>query len=122
MWSRSDRYDLFSPRMWRCFSVEEIVDEFSNIFSTYVEVFLVPTVGFAFVANFLHVCGGVSHGHRTVNFVFVIFSTYVEVFLYRSCSHLLMQNFLHVCGGVSTMSQRGLTNFKFSPRMWRCFS
>ena len=112
-----------------------------EIFSTYVEVFPWWTTTLGKRLNFLHVCGGVSHGDSVTGYAFgfsprmwrcfrvpprasrskSIFSTYVEVFLCRILYRLVEVNFLHVCGGVSGRRQDFATNSWFSPRMWRCF-
>ena len=50
----------FSPRMWRCFLSLIEPRQLPNIFSTYVEVFLLPDTVERCRKYFLHVCGGVS--------------------------------------------------------------
>ena len=93
----------FSPRMWRCFQKSHGLKQVAHIFSTYVEVFPLPSTKSSIRHNFLHVCGGVSFvskllasnaefsprmwrcfsPRRTVAVGNLIFSTYVEVFLRR---------------------------------------
>ena len=127
--------------MWRCFCVSVLVRIKACIFSTYVEVFLLPKPFAGRFRNFLHVCGGVSSGYLVPFFVdefsprmwrcfFVkvtttvagtIFSTYVEVFLMLNRGALNGGNFLHVCGGVSPPDAMPFAPGSFSPRMWRCF-
>ena len=132
---------LFSPRMWRCFPlvINQIVS--TEIFSTYVEVFLIQRIDKNAKSYFLHVCGGVSQLFSTAKrscrfsprmwrcfcskgfcrFKTCIFSTYVEVFLQRFSRCLCRLDFLHVCGGVSTLIGGYADETLFSPRMWGCF-
>ena len=127
--------------MWRCFHRYFDCLESGQIFSTYVEVFLLLIRLKVLPKYFLHVCGGVSEWFRDENlqdsfsprmwrcfscayvarYVTKIFSTYVEVFL-RSVAG--MENrlyFLHVCGGVSAAYGFDMRVYGFSPRMWGCF-
>ena len=135
------RIKLFSPRMWRCFSVDLLFLRAQEIFSTYVEVFPVRKGIWRHLAYFLHVCGGVSRetGARSAHLIFsprmwrcfyadrrlrrrdAIFSTYVEVFPIRHLRAILLLYFLHVCGGVSKTIRLHWIHSEFSPRMWRCF-
>ena len=112
---------IFSPRMWRCFSV----------------AYCFP----GSALDFLHVCGGVSSIAYVARYIlkfsprmwrcffacssyarrFSIFSTYVEVFPWPRPFHLVPSYFLHVCGGVSIHIRLFYLSGKFSPRMWRCF-
>ena len=50
----------FSPRMWRCFHPHTPQAQRSDVFSTYVEVFLMVVLFYVVENGFLHVCGGVS--------------------------------------------------------------
>ena len=94
-------FKKFSPRMWRCFFIQEDPPLERVIFSTYVEVFLDSCNARLRCADFLHVCGGVSRLEKmlrtfmafsprmwrcflirsTCLILKCIFSTYVEVFL-----------------------------------------
>ena len=104
----------FSPRMWRCFLVEDWQLSAEEIFSTYVEVFLVNGLVLCLCMDFLHVCGGVSAAYgfdmRVYGFsprmwgcfqvslsasdANAIFSTYVEVFPNISC-YLIKKNIIY---------------------------
>ena len=127
--------------MWRCFYDTLGLHGSSDIFSTYVEVFLSRILVVAGWLYFLHVCGGVSEWFRDENlqdsfsprmwrcFLFsalvtageAIFSTYVEVFLTTYQKNKSGAHFLHVCGGVSLSTIQTISRKQFSPRMWRCF-
>ena len=131
----------FSPRMWRCFQTDDVVTGNTEIFSTYVEVFLRYQADSFLDFYFLHVCGGVSEAliqaietrefsprmWRCFSILTVrlnenqIFSTYVEVFLRIERLYVAPCDFLHVCGGVSIKRSVLPRSFEFSPRMWRCF-
>ena len=115
---------IFSPRMWRCFQHLFSMIPRANIFSTYVEVFLLCLRCSLLYEDFLHVCGGVSKeifvqgtaeefSPRMWRCFFKagysrsitkIFSTYVEVFLILALPSIDTLHFLHVCGGVSVCS------------------
>ena len=51
----------FSPRMWRCFYLFCSAASDDSVFSTYVEMFLLPLISIMNRWGFLHVCGDVSY-------------------------------------------------------------
>ena len=91
----------FSPRMWRWSCSSYIIFPMLNVFSTYVEVIPIASSCLAWLACFLHVCGGdpMEWWKKQKNWLFsprmwrwswsigakpypsVVFSTYVEVIL-----------------------------------------
>ena len=117
----SPRKEMFSPRMWRCFSLAQRSQSLHRVFSTYVEVFLTLEEAYQLDESFLHVCGGVSignfpnstkssfsprmwrcfsRGNPNLRYA-CVFSTYVEVFPKVLLQNAETPSFLHVCGGVS---------------------
>ena len=110
---------LYSPRMWRWSYTPCPLKVWQRVFSTYVEVILIPTMGRNQVASILHVCGGdPQHICKCSDKAWYsprmwrwslkrarrqqmekVFSTYVEVIL-KICSFVAFGwCILHVCGG-----------------------
>ena len=109
----------YSPRMWRWSYTPCPLKVWQRVFSTYVEVILIPTMGRNQVASILHVCGGdPQHICKCSDKAWYsprmwrwslkrarrqqmekVFSTYVEVIL-KICSFVAFGwCILHVCGG-----------------------
>ena len=129
--------------MWRWSQASTSWTCRSFVFSTYVEVILVPSLFYAAPESILHVCGGdpIQNGSfhdmfmysprmwrwswvtELFHFCFSVFSTYVEVILISRSRNSRNWGILHVCGGdpISNWSKR--TGKRYSPRMWRwsCF-
>ena len=130
-----------SPRPWRCFqSTSAGFDQF-GVFSTSVEVFLVPRFSRLCKLGLLHVRGGVSDtpafanmqawssprpwrcflNLSSLNHHAVVFSTSVEVFPFLIAKNFFVFSLLHVRGGVSGTPLTGRPLLVSSPRPWRCF-
>ena len=132
---------MFSPRMWRCFSIFDYVDSGACVFSTHVEMFLLVSLLMMRLQGFLHACGDVSMVVSMVVLIItfsprmwrcfllkrkgrskiVVFSTHVEMFPDICLIGWTGSGFLHACGDVSSQASPILWVDAFSPRMWRCF-
>ena len=130
-----------SPRPWRCFQKKPGTHTRARVFSTSVEVFLIPCVEALLAGCLLHVRGGVSipstslalsirssprpwrcfHECRNAIRKSPVFSTSVEVFLCACCRRSSRMRLLHVRGGVSDMKALARDACRSSPRPWRCF-
>ena len=113
---------MFSPRIWRCFYIIATMLRYIRVFSTHVEMFLIPVDIPRTCIRFLHACGDVSSDLVTIfipqefsprmwrcffpciamNAILRVFSTHVEMFL--------------------LLQVRKNRFIMFSPRMWRCFA
>ena len=109
----------YSPRMWRWSHSQKVILHAVKVFSTYVEVILVPCIVGLLRNRILHVCGGDpkqagstryiwrysprmwrwSSYNRTYALEEPVFSTYVEVILLLFLYPILFLCILHVCGG-----------------------
>ena len=129
----------YSPRMWRWSLYKATKKIKGKVFSTYVEVILIPVSGSAYCSSILHVCGGdpLQDGKsydqdmysprmwrwsclwRTTSQYHWVFSTYVEVILDLLINCLNTRSILHVCGGDPLLVVVSSKLTLYSPRMWR---
>ena len=125
--------------MWRWSLWWPEKEVFVCVFSTYVEVILIPVSGSAYCSSILHVCGGdpLQDGksydqdmysprmwrwsclRRTTSQYHWGFSTYVEVILMSEEINNAKLGILHVCGGDPRAAKTTRLHSKYSPRMWR---
>ena len=110
-----------SPRPWRCFGRSRSSWPTSQVFSTSVEVFLIPRFLQICKLGLLHVRGGVSTG-KTTNAI-CAGSSPRPWRCFACCSRSLYTVFglLHVRGGVSGSMVGDSSQISSSPRPWRCF-
>ena len=125
--------------MWRWSRLWQQCFSWIWVFSTYVEVILNSFSFNDWIASILHVCGGdpsiacfnqlwivysprMWRWSRTLKPIvtdYGVFSTYVEVILKGEITWQIQLCILHVCGGDPVTIIFCMTNFMYSPRMWR---
>src|SRR5690554_5462555 len=140
---RPDHQDLeaSSPRPWRCFHGCRLFALSKGVFSTPVEVFLSASLRSPRLPRLLHARGGVSllglefasygrssprpwrcfRSHKPATAHVGVFSTPVEVFPHDTTELEVWLCLLHARGGVSRMTVPNFSQYKSSPRPWRCF-
>ena len=121
MWSRKGRFDLSSPRPWRCFFASRPFWSLDLVFSTSVEVFLPMLRSCVTRSGLLHVRGGVSRYRRDFQPVQPSSPRPWRCFHEPQDRSKPGRGLLHVRGGVSEWFRDENLQNASSPRPWRCF-